>query len=81
MNTSTPSKYEYLGGGIPWGRVRCVIENCKRKLYRRYRGEALWVLVRDITGHGSGVSRDICKVCGFDPDQNISSKPLKLIEV
>lgn len=34
----------------------------------RYHKTPVWVLVRDLTWHGSGVSRELCRWCGYDPD-------------
>lgn len=39
-----------------------------------YRGSPLWALVKDITGHGSGNSCEICRSANLDPDQQITSK-------
>lgn len=39
---------------------------------RRYRGLHLWVLVGDVTGHGSGYSQQICEELGWQYDMKIT---------
>lgn len=39
---------------------------------RRYRGLYLWVMVGDLTGHGSGVSQQICEELGWNYDMKIT---------
>jgi hypothetical protein len=39
---------------------------------RRYRGLHLWVLVGDVTGHGSGYSQQICEELGWQYDMPIA---------
>lgn len=66
---------------VAWGKPsRYVILGLKSVCSRRYHGSPLWALVRDCSTYGSTSSADICRRAGFDPDQTLSSKPLKEIE-
>lgn len=65
---------------VAWGKPsRYVILGLKSVCSRRYHGMPLWALVRDCSTYGSTSSADICRRAGFDPDQTLSSKPLKEI--
>ncbi len=57
--------------------ARAIIINVKNLVYRQYKKAQLWSLVSDITGHGSGYSRDVCKSANLDPNQLITARPLK----
>lgn len=37
---------------------------------KKYRGLPLWSFVGELTGHGSGYSRDICMANGWNPVQS-----------
>lgn len=39
---------------------------------RRFRGMLLWVLVGQVTGHGSGYSQQICEELGWDYNMKIT---------
>lgn len=65
---------------VAWGNPsRYVILGLKSVCSRRYHGMPLWALVRDCSTHGSTKSKELCLLAGFDPDQTLSSKPLKEI--
>lgn len=59
--------------------LRSVILGIKGACSNCYHGLPLWVLVRDCSTHGRTKSQEICRLAGFDPDQTLSSKPLKEI--
>ena len=42
------------------------------KGYRQWRGKTLWVLVGQVTGHGSGYSQQICEELGWDYTMKIT---------
>lgn len=54
---------------IEGDRLALIIRNAHRILRHTsaYRGAPLWVMVRDLTGHGSTVSKEICFECGINP--------------
>lgn len=39
--------------------------------HRKWRGQPLWTLVSEMTGHGSTYSMEICEDVGFDPHHKI----------
>lgn len=41
------------------------------KRFRAWKGQPLWTLVAEITGHGSTYSMEICEDIGFDPHHKI----------
>lgn len=49
--------------------ARIIIKNTHQILRYKYRGVPLWVMVRDISGHGSGYSAEICRSANLDPEQ------------
>lgn len=57
--------------------ARAIIVNVKNLVYRQYKNTPLWSLVSDITGHGSGYSRDVCKSANLDPNQTVTARPLR----
>lgn len=57
--------------------AKIIIEGAHRMLRQKYRDLALWCLVHDLTGHGSGYSQEICVSAGLDPHQNAGLKNLK----
>ncbi len=58
----------------PWPlspeRQRMVLVNSHCLLRKQYKSTPLWVFVRQLTTHGSGYSQEICRECGWDPDQD-----------
>jgi hypothetical protein len=59
--------------------ARRILINVHAAMWRRYRGLELWVLARDITGHGSGYSQEICRSAGLEPNQRIGKTSLREI--
>ena len=57
--------------------ARTIIINVKNLVYRQYRITPLWCMVSDITGHGYGYSKDVCKSANLDPQQLVTARPLK----
>ena len=53
--------------------AREIIINAHIMLHRQFKGMELWVMVRELTGHGSGNSIQICKTANLDPFQVIKS--------
>ena len=68
-----PEELEMLLSGsrlrIEGENARTIIRNCHTLLRREYKKVQLWVLVRDITGHGMGYSIKVCESAGLDPRQ------------
>lgn len=54
-----------ISGKVAWQ----IIANARYVAGSRYRKLPLWVLVRDLTGHGSTNSYKICRSAGLDPNQ------------
>lgn len=44
------------------------------RLRSKYKGQPLWTVVSDITGHGSTYSKLICNGFGWDADQYASKR-------
>jgi hypothetical protein len=57
-------------------RLKCIIQNAHRLLKNKYRGQPLWVIVSELTGHGSQISAQLCRQCGLEPDAKCGSKSL-----
>lgn len=57
-------------------RLKCIIQNAHRLLKNKHKGQPLWVIVSELTGHGSQVSAQLCHQCGFEPDAKCGSKSL-----
>lgn len=55
---------------------KLIISNLARIAGIHFRGQLLWVLVKNLTSHGSAMSREICTRAGYDPDQTVGPKPL-----
>lgn len=73
--------YERNPSALPWkGRLvearpqETILRNAFRRLQRlrSYRGLHLWVMVGDLTGHGSGYSQQICEELGWQYDMPIT---------
>lgn len=63
---------------IPPDRLESTIRNIASMTKRSFRGTVLWSVVGAALGHGSGVSRELCRHAGLDPDSilpNIKSLP------
>ena len=58
-------------------RARIIIKNAHALLRHKFRGIALWSLVSQITGHGSGYSSQICETANLDPFQKCGPERLK----
>jgi hypothetical protein len=56
--------------------ARQILINAHAAMWRKYRGLELWVLCRDLTGHGSGYSHEICRSANLKPNQRIGKSPL-----
>lgn len=61
--------------------ARTIILNVHALVRGNYKSCPLWVLVRDITGHGSGVCIEICKSTGLDPHEEITNKMPTMIDI
>lgn len=63
----------------PWpmspDRQKQALRNAHGLLRRQYKGVPLWSFIADITSHGCGYSIEICKACGWNPDQD-AGKPI-----
>lgn len=57
--------------------ARIIIKNAHAILRYKYRGIELWVMVRDITGHGSGYAHAICASANLSPVQMCGVARLK----
>jgi hypothetical protein len=60
--------------------ARLIIANAHQVLRYKYRGTPLWALVKDLTGHGSGYSQEICLSADYDPDQMCGVAHLKDVD-
>ncbi len=49
--------------------LRQVIRNCGTPAKRPRTGRPRWSVVRQVTGHGSGYSAELCRWAGVDPDE------------
>lgn len=61
-------KPETWWADVPRNQFICILERFRGVApSTRYHKTPLWVLVLDVTGHGSGVSADLCRWFDLDP--------------
>ena len=55
-------------------RIPLLIKNAHYRLKRKYKGVPLWAFVGDMTSFGSTYSIMVCKMFGWNPEQDAGVK-------
>lgn len=72
-SNSLPTPAEILGP-LDETKLRALLSRAIRRASDEFR-EPCWVAAKRLTSHGAGVSRELCRQLGLDPDAEPPSLP------